>query len=139
MRSLGSVGIWSRELRFGDPVESIEAAVELEELGYGALWIPGGSGGTILDTVRTMLAATSDVVVATESSACGGTIRATSPRLTPRWTRRSRSVSSSDWASVMRRSSMRRQEGLYRKPLTKMRSTSTHSTATRRPARARRA
>ena len=30
-------------------VEAVEAAAELEELGYGALWIPGGAGGAVLD------------------------------------------------------------------------------------------
>lgn len=61
----GPIGIWSRQLRFGDPVESREAAAELEELGYGTLWIPGGDGGDILDSVSTTLAATRSVVVAT--------------------------------------------------------------------------
>ena len=65
MRALGVVGIWSRELRFGDPAEAVEAAAELEELGYGALWVPGGAGGQVLDTVATMLGATRAVVVAT--------------------------------------------------------------------------
>jgi probable F420-dependent oxidoreductase len=65
MDHLGEVGIWSRELRFGDPVEAVEAAAELEELGFGALWIPGGDGGTVLDTVATMLRATRRAVVAT--------------------------------------------------------------------------
>ena len=41
MQSLGRVGIWSRELRFGDAAEARDASAELEELGYGTLWIPG--------------------------------------------------------------------------------------------------
>ena len=65
MRPLGAIGVWSRELRFGDPVEAVEAAAELEELGYGALWIPGGAGGPVLETVEAMLLATRTAVVAT--------------------------------------------------------------------------
>lgn len=62
----GPVGIWSRQLRFGDPGESREAAAELEELGYGALWIPGGDGGDdFLESVIATLAETRSVVVAT--------------------------------------------------------------------------
>jgi probable F420-dependent oxidoreductase len=62
---LGRFGIWSRELRFGDAAESVESAAELEQLGFGTLWIPGGAGGDILDTVETMLEATAAAVVAT--------------------------------------------------------------------------
>jgi len=40
--AIGKVGLWSLELRFGDKVQGSEAAAELDELGYGALWIPGG-------------------------------------------------------------------------------------------------
>jgi probable F420-dependent oxidoreductase len=64
MRSLGDVGIWSRQLRFGDPAAALEAAAELDDLGYGALWIPD-IGGPVLDTVARLLAATRRVVVAT--------------------------------------------------------------------------
>ena len=42
MRDLGRVGVWSRELRFGEAGDMREGAAELEELGFGALWIPGG-------------------------------------------------------------------------------------------------
>jgi len=40
--AIGKVGLWSLELRFGEKVQGSEAAAELDELGYGALWIPGG-------------------------------------------------------------------------------------------------
>lgn len=43
-RRLGRIGIWSLELRFGDRTEAVDAAAELDELGYSALWIPGGVG-----------------------------------------------------------------------------------------------
>jgi probable F420-dependent oxidoreductase len=62
---LGHYGIWARELRFGDPVGAIEAAAELEQLGFSALWIPGGGGGDVLDCVETMLRATTHATVAT--------------------------------------------------------------------------
>jgi probable F420-dependent oxidoreductase len=61
---LGPIGIWGPELRFGDPVESLEAAAELEELGFGALWIPD-VGGPVLESVERLLRATSSVMVAT--------------------------------------------------------------------------
>jgi probable F420-dependent oxidoreductase len=63
--NLGRVGIWSRQLRYGDPAEALEAAAELEQLGYGTLWIPGGEGGPLLETVGDVLAATTRVAVAT--------------------------------------------------------------------------
>ena len=49
---LGPVGIWSRELRFGAPAQALEAAADLEELGFGTLWIPGGLGGPLLESSR---------------------------------------------------------------------------------------
>ena len=66
MNELGRVGIWSRELRFGDPAEARDAAAELEQLGFGTLWIPGGAGDdALLPTIEQQLAATRDVVLAT--------------------------------------------------------------------------
>ncbi len=66
MPELGRVGIWSRELRFGDRAEAREAAVELEELGFGTLWIPGGAGDDeLLPVVGEQLSATRRVVIAT--------------------------------------------------------------------------
>jgi len=44
--TVGRYGIWSSGLRYSDPsrnAELAEAAVELEELGYGALWLGGSS------------------------------------------------------------------------------------------------
>jgi probable F420-dependent oxidoreductase len=63
---LGRVGVWSVELRFHkDGGEIAEAAAELEELGYGALWTPGGVGGDILGAIGHLLASTRSVPVAT--------------------------------------------------------------------------
>lgn len=64
MRPLDPIGIWSRQLRFGDPVEALEAAAELDELGFAALWIPD-VGGAVLETVERLLGATSNAVIAT--------------------------------------------------------------------------
>src|ERR1700743_3624763 len=62
---LGRIGIWSGELRFGDAAEGQRAMAELDELGFGAIWIPGGFGGDILDAVDRGLAATKNAVIAT--------------------------------------------------------------------------
>ncbi|MFJ5018163.1 TIGR03620 family F420-dependent LLM class oxidoreductase [Streptomyces griseoluteus] len=62
--TLGRVGIWSIELRMGDPGEVREAAAELDELGYGALWIPGLGGGDILGDSERLLKATRSTAVA---------------------------------------------------------------------------
>ncbi|HME49358.1 LLM class F420-dependent oxidoreductase [Mycobacterium sp.] len=61
---LSGVGVWSAQLRYGDPAESAEAAAELEELGFRALWIPD-VGGPVFDAVENLLASTRRVVVAT--------------------------------------------------------------------------
>jgi probable F420-dependent oxidoreductase len=66
MLDLGRVGIWSRELRFGDRAEALEAVRELEQLGFGALWVPGGAGDDeLLPVIGEQLAATRQVVFAT--------------------------------------------------------------------------
>lgn len=61
---LSGVGVWSSQLRYGNPDESAEAAAELEELGFTALWIPD-VGGPVLDSVDHLLASTKQVVIAT--------------------------------------------------------------------------
>ncbi|MGV0717126.1 LLM class F420-dependent oxidoreductase [Mycolicibacterium sp. XJ662] len=61
---LAGVGIWSSQLRYGDQGEAAEAAAELEDLGFSALWIPD-VGGPVLDTVDHLLSSTKDVVIAT--------------------------------------------------------------------------
>ncbi len=63
--ALRGIGIWSSELRCGDTGEVREAAAELEELGYSALWIPGGAGGPVLERAQLLLDATMAPVVAT--------------------------------------------------------------------------
>ena len=61
---LGRLGVWSRQLRYGDLGEARESAAELEELGYGTLWLPG-MGEDAFDRVDAVLDATRTVTVAT--------------------------------------------------------------------------
>lgn len=61
---LAGVGIWSSQLRYGDPAESADAAAELDELGFKALWVPD-VGGPVLDAVDHLLGATRRTVIAT--------------------------------------------------------------------------
>src|SRR3954469_10610161 len=63
---IAGVGIWSPELRYHEDEGAIrDAAAELEELGYAALWIPGGRGGPVCDACGVLLRATREVTVAT--------------------------------------------------------------------------
>jgi probable F420-dependent oxidoreductase len=53
------------EFRYGDPGQITDAAAELESLGFGALWVPGVSGGALLDDVDRLLSATRSATIAT--------------------------------------------------------------------------
>lgn len=61
---LTGVGVWSSQLRYGDPSESADAAAELDDLGFTALWIPD-VGGPVFDAVGRLLAATKRTAIAT--------------------------------------------------------------------------
>ncbi|GAB3329359.1 TIGR03620 family F420-dependent LLM class oxidoreductase [Micromonospora halotolerans] len=61
---LGSTGIWSIELRMADPHEIADAAAELDDLGWGTLWIPGLGGGDIIADSERLLRATHRLNVA---------------------------------------------------------------------------
>jgi probable F420-dependent oxidoreductase len=61
---LTGVGLWSSQLRYSDPSESADAAAELDDLGFKALWIPD-VGGPVFDAVANLLAATKRTVIAT--------------------------------------------------------------------------
>jgi probable F420-dependent oxidoreductase len=63
--NIGRVGVWAMDLRFGDTAAIDEAAAELDELGYGALWIPGGIDGAVLGDIDRLLSATKRIVLAT--------------------------------------------------------------------------
>jgi probable F420-dependent oxidoreductase len=61
---LTGIGIWSNQLRYGDPAESADAAADLAELGFRALWIPD-VGGQVFEAVGNLLAATTTTTIAT--------------------------------------------------------------------------
>lgn len=61
---IGRTGIWSIELRTADPGAIEDAAAELDEMGWGALWIPGLGGGDILGDSERLLGATRTVRIA---------------------------------------------------------------------------
>jgi probable F420-dependent oxidoreductase len=56
--------VWSAALRYGERSEADDAAAELDQLGYRALWIPD-IGGDVFAAVGSLLAATTRAVVAT--------------------------------------------------------------------------
>jgi hypothetical protein len=60
---LGRVGIWSPSQAWQRAPDLADAAAELEELGYGALWL--GSSRGDLELPSTLLASTRRLVVAT--------------------------------------------------------------------------
>lgn len=62
---LGKFGIWAVQFRFGDPGFIAECAAETEDLGYGALWFPGGRGGDVSCAFLTILNATKHTIAAT--------------------------------------------------------------------------
>ncbi|MBO0729081.1 MAG: LLM class F420-dependent oxidoreductase [Acidimicrobiaceae bacterium] len=64
MQDIKGVGVWSTQLRYGDAGEVVEAAAELDELGYSALWIPD-IGGDVFGAVDRLLASTKSATVAT--------------------------------------------------------------------------
>lgn len=61
--NLGRIGIWSTGVRFAP--ESREAAVELEQLGFQTVWIPGGIDDGVLASLNGLLDATSRLKFAT--------------------------------------------------------------------------
>jgi probable F420-dependent oxidoreductase len=64
--NLTGTGVWSPGLRrLSDRGAAADAAAELEELGYSALWMPGGEARTAFDAVGDLLRATRSVTVAT--------------------------------------------------------------------------
>ena len=63
--NLSGVGIWSSQLRYGDKAESADAAAELEELGFRALWIPDVGQTPVLDSVAHLLSSTTAIAIAT--------------------------------------------------------------------------
>ena len=65
MTGPGTIGVWSAALRFGDPAQARDLAAELEDLGYQALWLPGGDQPGVLDAAANLLTSTRSITVAT--------------------------------------------------------------------------
>jgi probable F420-dependent oxidoreductase len=63
--AFGQIGVMSGQLAFGESPLVEEAAAELDELGFGAIWIPGGLVGGVEGRVDRMLGATRRAIVAT--------------------------------------------------------------------------
>jgi probable F420-dependent oxidoreductase len=61
----GVIGVWSPQLRDGDAHDVAEAAAELEEIGFGTLWVPGRDPGDLEERLRLLLTATERITVAT--------------------------------------------------------------------------
>jgi probable F420-dependent oxidoreductase len=62
---LGRVGLWTFQLDLQPASAAKEAAIELEELGYGALWLPEAVGREPFVNSTLLLSATQRIVVAT--------------------------------------------------------------------------
>jgi probable F420-dependent oxidoreductase len=62
---LGLFGVWSGALRNGERTAVVDAAAELEELGYGTIWFPAAQHEGLADHIMSILQGTRRVVVAT--------------------------------------------------------------------------
>jgi probable F420-dependent oxidoreductase len=62
---IGRVGVWSGQFDFSPAPVVRDAAREVEELGYGALWTGEAVGREVLTAAQLLLAATDTLVVAT--------------------------------------------------------------------------
>ncbi|MFJ9417672.1 TIGR03620 family F420-dependent LLM class oxidoreductase [Streptomyces sp. NPDC101227] len=74
--NLGTIGIWSWAFTHGDRAEARDAAAEVDELGYGAIWLggtPGGNPRGDLVAAAEILTATHQVTVATGCVSIWGT------------------------------------------------------------------
>ena len=62
---VGGVGIWTAQLDLQPAARAREAAAELDELGFGALWVPEAVGREPISHAAVLLDATERLVVAT--------------------------------------------------------------------------
>ena len=62
---LGPIGVWTAMLDQVPSARAAELAAEVEELGYGAIWIPGAVGRDPFVMATLLLAGTSSIPVAT--------------------------------------------------------------------------
>jgi probable F420-dependent oxidoreductase len=65
MSELGSIGIWTRQFEDYPAAQAQEAAAELEQLGYGAIWFGEAFGREALTHAGLLLAGTKKIVIAT--------------------------------------------------------------------------
>src|ERR1700738_5339749 len=63
--NLGSVGVWSGALRNAQRSEVLDAAAELEDLGYGTIWFPAAGHAGLAEHIDSILQRTRRVMVAT--------------------------------------------------------------------------
>jgi probable F420-dependent oxidoreductase len=61
----GAIGVWSPQLREGDPGAVAEAAAELEEIGFGTIWVPGREPHDLEERLHLLLSSTQRITVAT--------------------------------------------------------------------------
>jgi probable F420-dependent oxidoreductase len=61
----GAIGIWSPQLREGDARDVAEAAAELEEIGFGTIWVPGREHDDLEQRLHLLLSSTQRITVAT--------------------------------------------------------------------------
>jgi probable F420-dependent oxidoreductase len=62
---LGPIGIWTAQFDYQPAAKAQEAAAELEQLGFGAIWFPESVGREALTNAALLLGATSRIVIAT--------------------------------------------------------------------------
>jgi probable F420-dependent oxidoreductase len=62
---LGSLGVWSGALRRRERGVVLDAAAELETLGYGTIWFPGGAHEGLAEHILALLEHTRRAVIAT--------------------------------------------------------------------------
>lgn len=63
--ALPPIGIWTGALDVVPLTQSQELAAELEELGYGAIWLPEVAGRDVMVHMAMLLAATNELILAT--------------------------------------------------------------------------
>ncbi|MFC4595811.1 TIGR03620 family F420-dependent LLM class oxidoreductase [Sphingobium tyrosinilyticum] len=61
---VGSIGIWSVLPRYAPEGAGLAAAKDLEEMGFGTLWVPGGVDNGILASLDELMDATSSITLA---------------------------------------------------------------------------
>lgn len=62
---LGSIGIWTFQFEHCPAAKAQEAAAELEQLGFGAIWFGEATGREALTHASVLLAGTKRTVIAT--------------------------------------------------------------------------